>query len=119
MLMGTVRSIQEGIGNLELSASLPAMLIHEALLEGPVFQVADEIPMTLTASSGASPSGIACGFRRTVRWRGIVSRRRLQPDWLVRIQVTDNSLQSRWDTRLLLVHCRRTLPSCTCGSLRI
>jgi len=44
-----VRSMK--IRELKLLASLPLMLIHETLLECPILQISDEVPLGLTGCS--------------------------------------------------------------------
>lgn len=108
--------------------SLPVVLVvHEAFFQGTVLQSPDKVavaPVTATlATSSRAAITSPCTGRVTVRrsiGRGrVIGWAGLQPDGSVWVKVTHDSLQSRRNSALLLVHCRGPLAPCSCRRLRI
>lgn len=103
-----------------VSSSMPPMIIlAKTFLERPLLKVPDEVsvapsgsttPLSLATPSTASTSSSLINETNSIRRRRVVSRAWLQSDRRVRIKMTSNSLYSRWDAALLLLHGRRALP---------
>jgi len=89
--------------------SMPLVLMHKTIAQCTCFEVADKIVITLVA---AAPSSSACGrVDVALRWWWVIRRARLQPDRGIWIKMARDSLDSGWNTTLLLVHSRSALPS--------
>lgn len=97
---------------------MPGVILatHEALLERPLLEVADEVavvpppPLLLrTAIASSCPAWRALNPRHAfARW-WVVCWARLKPDGLTGVEVASNALDGSRNPALLLVHCRSPL----------
>ena len=96
---------------LQFDCSMPRVLVaHEAFFESPFLEVPNEVSVPTTAlldsaTSPASPTRLRVHAGHSfARWR-VVRWARLESNWLARVKVAGNTLDSSWNTALLLLHC--------------
>lgn len=94
--------------------SLMPRILCEPFLQCPFLQVTNKISVSTTlllrsASSSSRSSWRAVRSGHHLTRRRIIGRAGLKSNWLRGVQMAGNSLDCRWDTALLLLHCGRTL----------
>lgn len=77
---------------------VPLVLTHVAVPQDAVLKSADEIPVSCSTNTAASPS-LICRVRVSIAIgrRRVVSRAWLQPNRRIGIQMAGNSLDSGWN----------------------
>lgn len=96
------------------SMPVVALIPHKALFQGTLLEVADKVsvaPLTLL-NSAASPRCSSIGTveaAHALACRGIIGWAGLETDGLAGIKMAGHSLNSCWNTALLLFHCRCSL----------
>lgn len=105
-----------GLDNL----SVPLRLIYKPFFHSPLFQILNEISISTSCSTTASPPCARSGaIRMAVRWWWIVCWAGLKSNWCIGIKMTRDSLNRWGNSTLLLIHCRSALSSSSCCGLCI